>query len=406
MNFPTPGVVLGPAIPEGITLLSSLFKAAFQLLGNDDAPDRPDAPPPPDTKAGTNSANEDQAHKDNQEGAKGVGKVGQEAKDEAGKAAQENKELKEKLAKLQKEHDENIKRTQGGGSPETDSNTSQSIRDGLRDIRNLVGGAADSNAARAGGLPMPNLGALSNPLGALGGGGMPNLGGMMGGGMPGAQGGFPFGGGGAFGSPEQQGNVPNPFSDHTNPFADPSHGQNGPQQGTDPGTGPQGAHLGTPAGNQQQQGGPGHVIVADPAAANTRELVAHDGTKVTAHDDLTSAVLKHAMANPNSPNWAESSWQAATGQSLPGNGADPGKSVDINEIETGDIVRFDDHDELVFGDGKVMKADGTLQPIGEAIAAGNFKGIFRPEHAASPTSGASGSAAQTMPASTNPTETG
>ena len=108
---------------------------------------------------------------------------------------------------------------------------------------------------------------------------------------------------------------------------------------------------------------------------STHDIVAADGTKTTAPDDTAATVLAHAVANPNTTNMAETSYAAAN-ITLPGNGADPGIPVDLDQIQPADIVRFADHDCLVWGDGKVLNPDNSLQPIGDAINAGAFKGIF------------------------------
>ncbi|WP_134080935.1 hypothetical protein [Mycobacteroides salmoniphilum] len=376
--------------------VENLFKLGASLFGDDrPAPQRPDAPENPDVTPGTNHPDEQQAHE-------GVGKAGKKldesvrkANEEGGGAAEDVKKDKARLDALFKELEKNIKRTSGGNNTETQQGTDQAIRDGVRDMRNLVGGAADNNAARANGLAMPA--GMSSPLA---GGGIPG----MGGGIPGMGGGFPgMGAGGAMpGGAGAQGFNPFDPSQHPplagNPMADPTQPGSPAMSPAshDPGaTDPNHPNPNNPAGPGGQ--GNAHAIIADPAAVNSHDLVAPDGTtKTTAPDDVSATVLKHAASHPNTPNWVEASYKAA-GIDLPGNGADPGKSIDINNIQPGDIVRFSDHDVLVWGNGKVMNHDGTTQDIGPAIDAGTLKGIYRPERS---TGGAP--ASNTNPATDSP----
>ncbi|SHU29900.1 Uncharacterised protein [Mycobacteroides abscessus subsp. abscessus] len=376
MNVPLPGVFVGPALTEAAQLFADMYRTFDRFFGDGTPPERPNAPEAPKMEPGTSNPEEDQAHKDNEKGAKKLDGNAREGNKHADETAEGTKDDKGKLAALWKEHEKNAQRTANGGTSDTENATIQSLRDGVRDMRNLASGAADNSAMRAGGLQMPNLGGL-NPLG-MGGGGMNPLGSMLGGGMPGGGmqggGGLPFGlGAGADPNAAHQGqHVPSPFDNlHNGP--DGPAGPAAPTTATDHPGGP----TTDPSGHvNDKPGGTGHAIVADPAAVNSREIVAADGKeKVTAPDDVSAAVLKHALANPNTPNMAEAAY-AAAGVTLPGNGADPGKVVGVGEIQTGDIVRLADRDALVFGNGKVLNPDGTLQPIDQAINASTLKGIF------------------------------
>lgn len=359
-------LLLSPAL----SVLYELYLTARKLLGHGDPPHRPDAPTPPNMQPGTTSPNEKQAHDDNKDGGGQLGKHGQQGKEAADTAKNEIDAMKKKLDDLYNTVKGNVDRTITGAAPDTDTAATQTMRDGVRDIRDLVGNAADQAAGRAAGLPMPNLGALGNPLGM---GGAPGAG-MLGGGMPAGSAGF-----NPFASPtdpigQHSQTVPNPFTDAP---ADPpahDHTQQQPPSATDR---PSATGLDT-TGQQHTPNGSGHAIITDPSAPGSREVVAHDGTKTTAPDVTATTVLHHAVNDPNSANMAEAAYAAAN-ITLPGNGADPGKDIDISDIQPGDIVRFTDHDALVFGDGKVLNPDGSLQPIGDAVNAGFFKGIFRVE---------------------------
>jgi hypothetical protein len=351
-----------------------LYLTARKLLGHGDPPHRPDAPAPSDIQPGTNNPNEKQAHDNNKDDGGQLEEHSQQGKQAADAAKNEIDAMKKKLDDLFDTVKGNVERTNNGGAPDTDLATNQVMRDGVRDMRDLVGNAADQAAGRAAGLPMPNLGALANPLG-VGGGGLPGAG-MLGGGMPAGAAGFnPFAP-----PPEpisQQGQtVPNPFTDAPTDLASHDHTQHTPAA-TDH---PDGVTSAEAASQQHAPNGPRHTIITDPSAPNSREVVAHDGTKTTAPDTTAATVLRHAVDNPNSANMTEAAYAAAN-ITLPGNGADPGKDIDISDIQPGDIVRFADHDALVFGDGKVLSPDGGLQSIGDAINAGFFKGIFRVERA-------------------------
>lgn len=397
MNVPLPGVLVGPALTAGAELFSEVYQTMHRLFGQGNPPERPDAPDAPPMDQGTSKDEEGKAHDDNQKGAGNLAKGAEKGKKHGKDAAEGAQDDKKKLEALWKEHEKNTQTTSNGGTTETENSTTQAMRDGLRDMRNLVSGAADNSAARAGGLPMPSLGGL-NPLG-MGGGGMNPMGGMLGGGQPGgmgAGGGLPFGMGGA--GPDlnaaHQGHVPNPLDNALNP----------PDAPAGPAAGNTADHPapGTPAdhpGPGNDHNSTGHAIITDPAATNSREVVTGDGKdKTTAPDDVSAAVLRHALANPNTPNMAEAAY-AAAGITLPGNGADPGKVVGIGEIVPGDIVRLADRDTLVWGNGKVLNPDGTTQPIDQAINSSTLKGIF---HVARSLSAGGGPSSGTATSVSNP----
>ncbi|MBU8814061.1 hypothetical protein KL953_34945 [Mycolicibacterium goodii] len=412
MIWSLPGVLSGPALQMGAELFADVYKTFHQLFGEETPPARPDPPVPPNVQPGTTNPAEDQAQKDTKEGEQKNGESAQQGKEHADQTAKGAEDDKKKLEELWKEHQENAKRTANGGTGDTDNATTQTLRDGVSALRNAVSGAADNSALRAGGLPMPNLGGL-NPLG-MGGGGMNPMGMFPGGGgmpMPGGGGaGLPFGFGGDAGNPHDQ-HVPNPLD-----TAQSAPNTPGPLSGDHTPEQPAPATHEGPGDNTPQTppagDGHGHAIVADPAAANSREVVAADGEKTTAPDDVAAAVLKHAVANPNSPNMVDAAYAAAN-ITLPGNGADPGKVVGIGEVEPADIVRLADHDAFVWGNGKVLNPDGTTQPIDEAINASTLKGIFRPirnlaaasNQSATPVSNNENSASSGTPASTNDAET-
>ncbi|SKZ02738.1 Uncharacterised protein [Mycobacteroides abscessus subsp. bolletii] len=384
----------GQAASGVLDAIVKVYKLGYALFGDDnEAPERRDAPENPNVTPGTSHPGEEQGHAsrdaDGNEISKGVKKANKDGKD----AADDAKTDKQRLEALWKEHEKNANRTVNGNSPEFQQATDQAVRDGIRDARNLVSGAVDNNAARANGVGMPNIAGM-NPFGGMG-GGFPGMG--MGGG-----GGFPGMGGMGGGQPMPGGQGFNPLdpSQHqpiANPLTDPTHS-------SDPSVGPAGMHgqqpgvdqnPNTPGGGTEHGTGNAHTIIADPATADSRDLVAADGTKTTAPDATAYKALAHAASHPSTPNWVEASYKAA-GIDLPGNDAEPGKSVDINDIKPGDIVRFSDHDALVWGNGKIMNADGSLQDIGPAIEAGSLKGIYRPERPGSNSTGT------TIPAANNP----
>lgn len=411
MNVPLPGVLVGPALTAGAELFSEVYQTMHRLFGQGNPPERPDVPDAPPMNQGTSKDEEGKAHDENQKGAGDLAKGAEKGKKHGKDAAEGAQDDKKKLEALWKEHEKNAQTTANGGTTETDNSTTQAMRDGLRDMRNLVSGAADNSAMRAGGLPMPSLGGL-NPLG-MGGGMNPLGGGMLGGGQPGggmgAAGGLPFGMGAGTdpNAAAHQGHVPNPLDNALNPPDSPAN----PPAGNPPDH----PAPGTPAdhsGPGNDHNSTGHAIIADPAATNSREVVTGDGKeKTTAPDDVSAAVLRHALANPNTPNMAEAAY-AAAGITLPGNGADPGKVVGIGEIVPGDIVRLADHDAIVWGNGKVLNPDGTTQPIDQAINASTLKGIFhvaRSLSAGSPSSGTATSVSNPKPetptAATHPANT-
>ncbi|OHV00145.1 hypothetical protein [Mycobacterium talmoniae] len=367
-------IIPADMIQGGTSALIALYKVFGRLFGAGNRPEhRPDAPDPPQVPPGTNNPNEHDKNQQNNQDGKQNNQDGKQGNQHSEQAVNENQEVKKKLDELIDLLKKNTSRTGGADNPETDNATVQAMRDGMRDMRNLVGGAADANAARAAGLPMPSLAGLGSPLGGGLGGGMPGMS-PFGGGM--------FGGPGAGGAPAF-----NPFSDHdTAPHHQPD--VTSPVDtggGTDHGVGTASHDPSAPSPDHHggSAGGDPHAIVADPATAHTREITAPDGTKTTAPDDVAYAALNHYIDNPNTPNAAEAAYQAANNP-IPGNGADPGKVIDINDIEPADIVRFTDHDSMVFGNGKIINPDGGLQPIGDAMKAATFTGIFRPQRTSTP----------------------
>ena len=191
---PHPLLLLSPA---GL-LIYELYTTARRLFGEGTPPRRQEAPPPPGMAPATNNPHEQQAHTDNNADANRNGHNAGQANQEANAASAEVEEMRTKLDEIYSMLKGNVDRSTNGGAADTDNATTQAMRDGVRDMRNLVAGAADSSANRASGLPLPNLGALANPLGL--GSAIPSPG------MPGAGGGF------------------NPFATATDPTA-PQHNQ-------------------------------------------------------------------------------------------------------------------------------------------------------------------------------------
>jgi hypothetical protein len=121
------------------------------------------------------------------------------------------------------------------------------------------------------------------------------------------------------------------------------------------------------------------------AAAGDKQITLPSGQVVTAPNAAAAEAVRSALSQPAGKGDVATTAYSGTGVSLPTDGEEPGRKIDPADLQPGDIAVFDDHTALVAGNGQLVDADGSLQPLGVINDNGsNFHGFYRPTETTAP----------------------